>query len=85
MDKKRTIKKILVLKGSYPPEADGSSNRRWAVAVPPSQLSEASKEAFLFMFTVYILFSVVHNKINIGCTGNLEQRLLSHNELGKKG
>ena len=52
MDKKRTIKKILVRKGSYPPEADGSSNRRWAVAVPPSQLSKASTEAFLFMFTL---------------------------------
>jgi len=37
------------------------------------------------MFNVYILFSVVHNKIYIGSTGNLEQRLLSHNELGKKG
>jgi putative endonuclease len=37
------------------------------------------------MFIVYVLFSVAHNKIYIGCTGNLEQRLLSHNELGKKG
>ncbi len=37
------------------------------------------------MFTVYILFSVNHNKIYIGCTGNLKQRFLSHNELGKKG
>ena len=37
------------------------------------------------MYTVYVLFSVEHNKIYIGYTGNLEQRLLSHNELGKKG
>ncbi|MES2005362.1 MAG: GIY-YIG nuclease family protein [Bacteroidota bacterium] len=37
------------------------------------------------MFKVYILYSPSHNKIYIGYTGNLEQRLLSHNELGKKG
>ena len=37
------------------------------------------------MFTVYVLFSEKHNKIYIGYTSNLEQRLLSHNELGKKG
>ena len=37
------------------------------------------------MFTVYVLFSIRYNKIYIGYTGNLEQRLLSHNELGKKG
>ena len=43
------------------------------------------KRLFQFMYTVYVLFSVEHNKIYIGYTGNLEQRLLSHNELGKKG
>ena len=37
------------------------------------------------MFTVYVLFSPSHMKIYIGFTSNLEQRLLSHNELGKKG
>ena len=37
------------------------------------------------MFTVYVLFSIRYNKIYIGYTGDLEQRLLSHNELGKKG
>ena len=37
------------------------------------------------MFTVYVLFSIRYNKIYIGYTGNLEQRLLSHKELGKKG
>ena len=37
------------------------------------------------MFTVYILYSPSHNKIYVGFTSNLEQRLLSHNELGKKG
>jgi len=37
------------------------------------------------MYTVYISYSKNCNKIYIGYTGNLEQRLLSHNTLGKKG
>lgn len=37
------------------------------------------------MFTVYALYSPSHQKIYIGYTSNLEQRLLSHNSLGKKG
>ena len=37
------------------------------------------------MFTVYILHSVQSNKIYIGFTSNLEQRLISHNELSNKG
>jgi putative endonuclease len=37
------------------------------------------------MYTVYILFSEKFHKIYIGYTNNLESRLLSHNELGKKG
>jgi putative endonuclease len=37
------------------------------------------------MFTVYVLFSKDYNKIYIGFTSNLEQRMLSHNELSKKG
>ena len=37
------------------------------------------------MFTVYVLYSKGYDKIYIGFTSNLEQRLLSHNELGKKG
>ena len=37
------------------------------------------------MYKVYILYSIKFNKIYIGYTSNLEQRLLSHNELGKKG
>ena len=37
------------------------------------------------MFTVYVLYSESYDKIYIGFTSNLEQRLLSHNELGKKG
>ena len=37
------------------------------------------------MFTVYVLYSKDYNKIYIGFTSDIEQRLLSHNELGKKG
>ncbi len=37
------------------------------------------------MFTVYVLYSKNYNKIYIGFTSDLEQRLLSHNELSKKG
>ncbi len=37
------------------------------------------------MFTVYVLYSKDYDKIYIGYTSDLEQRLLSHNELGKKG
>jgi putative endonuclease len=36
-------------------------------------------------FTVYVLYSPNFEKIYIGFTSNLEQRLLSHNVLGKKG
>ncbi|MBK6636002.1 MAG: GIY-YIG nuclease family protein [Chitinophagaceae bacterium] len=34
-------------------------------------------------FTVYILYSLTAKKHYTGFTSNLEQRLLSHNELGK--
>ena len=37
------------------------------------------------MYKVYVLYSDSHNKIYIGYTSNIEQRVLSHNELGKKG
>lgn len=37
------------------------------------------------MYTVYVLYSEEHDKIYIGYTSDLEQRFLSHNELGKKG
>jgi len=37
------------------------------------------------MYKVYVLFSKKYHKIYIGYTGNLEQRLLSHNKLSHKG
>ena len=35
------------------------------------------------MFTVYVLYSDIHDKIYIGYTSDLQRRLLSHNELSK--
>jgi putative endonuclease len=37
------------------------------------------------MYTVYVLYSSLYDKIYIGFTSNLEGRLLSHNVLAKKG
>jgi putative endonuclease len=37
------------------------------------------------MFTVYVLYSEKFDKTYVGFTADLEQRLLSHNVLGKKG
>lgn len=37
------------------------------------------------MYTVYVLYSANHSKIYIGYTSNLDQRLISHNELATKG
>jgi putative endonuclease len=37
------------------------------------------------MFTVYVLYSSAFDKIYVGYTSDIEQRLISHNELGKKG
>ncbi len=37
------------------------------------------------MFTIYLLYSETFDKIYIGYTSNLSERLKSHNELGTKG
>ncbi len=37
------------------------------------------------MFTVYVLYSIEHDKTYTGYTSNLIQRFRSHNELSKKG
>ena len=37
------------------------------------------------MFTVYVLYSKIYNKIYIGFSSNLAERLKSHNELATKG
>ena len=37
------------------------------------------------MFTVYVIHSPTYDKIYIGYTSDLRNRLISHNELGDKG
>ena len=37
------------------------------------------------IYTVYVLYSVKFDKIYIGYTSDIEQRLLSHNKLATKG
>ena len=37
------------------------------------------------IYTVYVLYSIKFDKIYIGYTSNLEQRLISHNILATKG
>ena len=37
------------------------------------------------MFTVYVLYSEKYDKLYIEYTSDLKQRLLSHNELARKG
>ena len=37
------------------------------------------------VFTIYVLYSEVHDKIYIGYTSNLLERFKSHNKLGTKG
>ena len=37
------------------------------------------------LYTVYVLFSISHQKIYIGYTSNLIERFKSHNELSIKG
>jgi len=49
---------------------------------------KAANAAFLCfkpMFTVYVLYSPAFNKIYIGFTSDMENRLLSHNQLATKG
>ena len=43
------------------------------------------KHTFVLMYTVYVLYSENSNKIYIGYTSNLLERIKSHNDLGKKG
>jgi putative endonuclease len=37
------------------------------------------------MYTVYVLYSPTYNKIYIGYTSDLPNRMLSHNQLSSKG
>ena len=55
--------------------ADGSSS-----LLPATKRSACGRIAFfMLMFTVYVLYSSRYNKIYVGYTSNLAQRILSHN------
>jgi len=70
--------------GSYPL----ASGRRFESCLR-NQVNPAFGGIFCFifeiMFTVYVLYSPSHNKIYIGFTSNIEQRMISHNQLATKG
>ena len=51
----------------------------------PAEFSGFSYLISHMTFIVYVLYSKKYNKIYIGFTSNLEQRILSHNNLGTKG
>ena len=61
-----------------------SARWRTEVRALPSQQNQRPSQVF-FMYVVYVLYSETFDKIYIGYTSNLEQRLLSHNFLARKG
>ncbi|MEP6701050.1 MAG: GIY-YIG nuclease family protein, partial [Bacteroidota bacterium] len=63
----------------------GLITQRSGVRSSPSQQESPSADGFLIMFTVYILYSATFNKIYIGYSSVLGQRVKSHNELATKG
>jgi hypothetical protein len=68
------------------------SSKKFDISRVPPTLAEShptSADGFSCyianMFTVYVLYSIKHNKIYIGYTSDIANRLLSHNELATKG
>ena len=77
-----------IVQDPYPPA--GGRQFPDAIGTPRYQTESSSKRAAFFdfmytMFTVYILFSEKYDKIYIGYTSDLENRLESHNHFAKKG
>jgi putative endonuclease len=70
--------RAAVARRAHNPKVGGS--------IPPFATKIKSRKSGIFiMYKVYVLYSEKYNKIYVGCTGDLEARLLSHNELGTKG
>ena len=74
----------LVARWAHNPKVTGSS------PVPATKKKPDTKVSgffiiFVYMFTVYVLYSSKHQKIYIGFTSDLKNRLISHNVLAKKG
>jgi len=53
---------------------------RYYIASP---LLHAARD--FFMYTVYVLHSKNYDRLYIGMTSNLKQRMMSHNSLAKRG
>ena len=72
----------LVARWAHNPKVAGSNP-------VPATIKAWKNQAFFLrgrnMYTVYVLFSPTYDKIYIGFTSDIKQRLLSHNELSKKG
>jgi putative endonuclease len=68
----------LVARWAHNPKVIGSS------PVPATTKAWQLPGFFVFMFTVYVLYSEAHHKHYTGFSSDFEARLLSHNHLGKK-
>jgi putative endonuclease len=62
----------LVARWAHNPKATGSSP-------VPATSNPAKKRDFLFMYTVYVLYSVSFNKIYMGYSSDISSRLDAHN------
>jgi putative endonuclease len=69
----------LVARRAHNPKVGGSNPS------PATKLRPANMRVFLYMFTVYVLYSKKFNKTYTGITSDINARLQSHNTLGKKG
>ena len=74
----------LVARWAHNPKVIGSS------PVPATKKKPDTKVSgffiiFVSMFTIYVLYSSKHQKIYIGFTSDLKNRLISHNVFSKKG
>ena len=71
----------LVARWAHNPKVTGSS------PVPATKATE--KSPFLFLrcmpFHIYVLYSEAYDEIYVGYTADLAARILSHNQLAKKG
>ena len=68
----------LVARWAHNPKVASSS------LAPATKVKAAIWPLFL-MYWVYVLYSQEHNKIYVGYTSDLENRMRSHNQLAMKG
>ena len=63
----------MVARWAHNPKVASSS-------LAPATKIESDRMVAFFMFTVYVLYSTLFDKIYIGYTSDLEARLISHNQ-----